>query len=136
MPCRYAAASPICDIVTERPRKQSWNASTLAAPPVFCMHTLRADSLAMHPEFVTKQCASRLVREASCTRNSANATLSGFDARFPCMQRSDSAPRSAAAIMRGSACPNMCTPIPLIMSHFTLPSASSTNGPLPVPAPR
>ena len=103
---------------------------------VFCMHTLSAASFTMQPELLTKQCDMRLERLASATRNSPNATLSWLLVRLPCMQRSERPARSAAATIRGSPCPNMCTPIPFSMSHFTLPSRSSTSGPLPMPVPR
>ena len=116
--------------------KQSWNARMRGAPPVFCMHTLSAASFTMQPELLTKQCSIRLLRFASATRNSAKATLSWLLVRLPCMHRSESPARNAAAVMRGSLWPNMCTPIPFNMSHFTLPSSSSTSGPLPSPVPR
>ena len=51
------------------------------------------------------------------------------------MTVSDRAPRIAASVISGWLCPNMDTPMPLIMSHLTDPSASSTRGPLPRPEP-
>ena len=136
MPCRYAAVSPICDIVVERPMKQSANAMMRGAPPVFCWQTLSAASFAMQPEFVMKQCLRRELRAASCASSSPNSIASPLYWRLPCITRSESDARIDASTSSGSPWPNMWTPIPLMRSHFTLPSTSSTSAPLPAPEPR
>ena len=115
--------------------KQSWKAMMRGAPSVFCWQTFSADSFAIAPEFATKACAMFEWRAASCTMISVNSTQSALNCRLPCITVSDSADSSAARTISGSPCPNMCTPMPLIMSHFTEPSTSSTSGPLPAPEP-
>ena len=116
--------------------KQSAKAMIRGADCRFCWQTLRAASFTMQPELLTNACRIRVARDASFTRNSPNAMLSALNWRFPSCTVSASAACRAASVIPGSPCPNMCTPIPLIMSHLTLPSTSSTSGPFPRPVPR
>jgi hypothetical protein len=89
----------------------------------------------MAPELVVKQCRILEPFAASWARNSESSMLFELYWRLPSITTSPRADSRAARTMPGSPCPNMLTPMPLIMSHFTDPSTSSTRGPRPIPLP-